>query len=541
VTFLDLTQLLGGIAIFIHGLQLAREGLQLLAAEKLRAILFALTDNRVMGLLLGVAVSAILQSSTATTVMLVGFASSSLLSVAQAMSVLLGADIGTTLTVQLIAFRLSHWALLLTFVGFAVRFQARKRRMKYIGEVVMGFGLLFFGMKLMSDGIAPLAQAAAFKNATATFAQTPLLGIAASAAFTFALGGSAPFIGLLISMAHAGSLQLDAALPMVLGANIGTTVTPLVSAVTAGPEGKRVAMAHALFKVTGVLLMLPFLEPFSHALQGTSEDPARQIANAHSLFNVLMSFAFLPFTGLAATALARFYKPEEKEKFGPKYLDLRAVETPALAFGNATREFLRMCEIVGDMLKDTIRVLEKNDMDLLARVESRDDQVDILNREIRFYLARLSAELMTEEQAGRQMELIKLTADIENIGDIINRNLEPLSRKKARVGLIFSEEGWKDLQAFHARVCENFDTAVAAFSTGDEELARRALRGREHVVELESDLRERHIQRLHEGLRESLETSSIHLDLLSYWRRINGLVCNLAMAVMKTKEQQEEK
>ncbi len=545
MTFLDLTITLGGLAIFLHGLGLARDGLQKLAGEKLRTIVGAVTKSRVLGLLSGAGVTAIIQSSTATTVMLVGFAASGVLTLAQAMAVLLGADVGTTITVQLLSFRLSNYALLLAFIGFAIRFGTRKRQARYLGDSILGFGLLFYGLKLMSDGASPLTRGEAFGRAAEYFADNPILGVLAAASFTVLLQGSAPTIGLLLSLAHSAStggaahpLTLEAALPMVLGANLGTTVTPVLASMGQKPEGKRVALSHVLFKVAGVGIFLPLLPLFQKLVEMTAHDLARQIANAHTLFNVILALLFLPFTGLAAGLITRFYKPPEQEKFGPRYLDPAAIETPSLAFGLATREFLRMCDIVRDMLQDSMRAFAKNDLDLIEDIEARDDKVDILNREIRFYLARLAQENMTPEQAERQMTLITMTADIENAGDTINKNLLSMARKKAVAGLQFSADGQREIELFHGKVVENFDLAITAFSTGDEELARKVLRHRDYLITIETQLKQKHIGRLHQGLPETLDTSSIHLDVFSYLRRVNNLVSNLAESVMANKRGQ---
>lgn len=550
MTFLDVTVLLGGLAIFLHGLGLAKDGLQKLAGDKLRGIITSMTKNRVVGLLSGAAVTMIIQSSTATTVMLVGFAASGVLTLTQAMSVLLGADIGTTITVQLLSFRLSTYALLIAFVGFAIRFVSKKRRALYFGDSLLGFGMLFYGLKLMADGTSPLTRMSGFASAVEYFGNNPVLAVAAAAVFTVLLQGSAPTIGLLLSLAHttaeakgAGGFQftLTAALPMVLGANVGTTVTPALSAMGQAVGGRRVAIAHVLFKVLGVTIFIPFLGPFAALVREvSSEDLARQIANAHTLFNVIVAFLFLPFEGFAAKLIEKYYQPPSEEQFGPKYLDPTAFDTPPLAFGLATREFLRMCDIVGDMLKDVARVFDKNDLDLLEEIEARDDKVDILNREIRFYLARLGQENMTQEQAERQMSLITLTADIENVGDTINKNLLPMVRKKASLGLQFSAEGSKDISMFHQKVSENFGLAVAAFSTADEELARKVLRHRDGIVQIETELKHKHILRLSQGLQESLDTSSIHLDVLSYLRRVNFLVSHLAEAVVASRRQRTD-
>jgi phosphate:Na+ symporter len=533
VSAFHITVLLGGVAIFLHGLQLARDGLQVLAGDRLRQIIAAVSSRKLTGVGVGALVAGILQSSTAVIIMLVGFAGSGVLSLPQSMAILLGADIGTTVTVQLISVRLTDYALIIAALGFSVRFVSRKRRVRSFGDSVLGLGLMFYGLKLLADGTTPLVNAPWFSASLQYLSANPLLCVAVAAGLTTALQGSLAMIAMLISFAHAGAISLDVAIPMVLGANIGTTVTPALSAVGQPPDAKRVAMAHICFKVAGVVLVLPLLHPFTELATRTATDIGRQIANAHTLFNVGVTLIFLPFTSLAARAIVRFYRPPETEgRFKPKYLDPRAVDTPPLAFGNATREFLRMADIVGDMLKDVIRAFETNDLDLMSEIESRDDKVDILNREIRFYLARLGQESMTTDQAERQTQLITLTSDIENIGDIVDKNLLPMARKKATGGMSFSNEGFAELKSFHAKVCENFDLALAAFSTGDEELARRTLRNYSQLQTMEASLRQTHIARLHKGLPEAVETTGIHFDMLSNLWQINTLSTRLADIVV---------
>ncbi len=539
---MDIIGLLGGLALFLLGLDETRSSLQLLAGDKLRTILFSLTGNRILGVLSGGITSILLQSSTAATVMLVGFADSGLVGLAQANAVLLGADAGTTVVVQIIALQISAYALLLVAIGFFVRFVAKKRRSRYAGQMILGLGLLFFGMKLMGDAANPLSASPYFADVVRYLGDNPGVAALISAVVTVLLQGSAPVIGLMISAAQTHALSLQAALPMVVGANVGTTFTPVMLALSAGAPGKRVAVSHFLSKIVGAAAVFPFLGPFERLVTLTAPGTPRQIANAHTLFNVALSILFLPTVAWGARILERYYRPPEREpKFRPKYLDPSAIEAPALAFANAQREFLRMADIVADMFKDSILVFDNNDLDLLADIEARDDKVDILNREIRFYLARLALETLTAEQAQRQMQLITLTADIENAGDIVNKNVLALAGKKIAHSLTFSEEGWKELEAFHAKVAENFDLALSAFSTGDEELAQKVLRHRSKLIELETEAKQRHIERLHRGLRESLETSGMHLDLLGYLRRINGIVANLAEAVVQSSARNAQK
>jgi phosphate:Na+ symporter len=388
----------------------------------------------------------------------------------------------------------------------------------------------------MRGGARPLPSVAHARAVTAYLSGHRLAGACAGAVLTLFLRSSAPTLALSMALADAGMLDLWGALPILLGANLGTTVSPLLSAVDQEVEGKRVALAHFLFKAVGVVLVLPLLPRFVMLAHGTAPQLARQIANAHTLFNGALSLLFLPTLTTGAQLLRQLYRPpQRRERFRPRFLDVRALETPALAFGQATREFLRMAEIVGEMLKDTLQVFIHQDLQLLQKVEARDDQVDILNREIRFYLARMGQDSMSPEQAEKQMTLITLTADLESVGDLLNRAILVMARKKISQGLWFSEQGWREIEDFFVKVIENYELAVAAFSTSDEELARKVQRHRVRLGEIEDQLKHAHIARLHQGLKESLDTSSIHLDLLGALRRVNALLSNLADAVVRAR------
>jgi phosphate:Na+ symporter len=288
-------------------------------------------------------------------------------------------------------------------------------------------------------------------------------------------------------------------------------------------------------------MILPFLGPFTEFIMRLEPFPTRAIANAHTLFNVINAIIFLPFIGLSARLIVKHYVPSnEKEKFAPKYLDERALESPALAFGNAKREFLRMADLVNEMLRESVIVMGKAGLDIIATIEDQDDKVDILNREIRFYLAKVTQEILTREQAERQMELISLSNDVENIGDVINVNILALARKKMSLGVAFSQQGWDEIQNFHSKVCENFDLALNAYATLDEETARKVIRHRTALVTIENQLKEKHIARLSQGTRESIETSSLHLDLLAHLRQINGYIGNIADSVLNIKTLQTQ-
>jgi phosphate:Na+ symporter len=529
---LVLFSLLGGTALLLYGVRFVGEGLQRAAGTRLRHILSTLTGNRLKSLLVGAGVTAVLQSSSATTVMLVGFASAGLLTLRQTIGVILGADIGTTVTVQLLAFDLLQLSPLVVFVGWVLYVTGRGTP-RYVGQAILGFGFLFLGMKLIHDGTAPLATNQLFADLLRALTDQPLLLVLISALFTAIVRSSAAVIGLALSLASAGFMPLVAAIPIIFGANVGTAATAVLAAVGQNAEARRVAAAHAAFKIVGVVIFFPFIGPFADLVRMTAPDVERQIANAHTIFNVALALVFLPFAGIAADLIARLI-PETRRgnESGPMYLNPAVLDTPAVALGQALREVLRMGDVVLQSLRETRVVLERNDVALMREIVARDDLIDRLEEDIKQYLVKLREHSLTEEQAERETALIFVIVNLEEIGDVIDKNLMELAEKKIRGNHVFSAQGWREIADLHAKVVENLELAMGALASGDREVAEKVIRHKSVVNTMERQLRAAHIQRLHEGLRESIDTSSIHLDLLASFKRANSLVTGIAYAVL---------
>ncbi len=527
--------LFGGMALVLYGMQLTGEGLQRAAGGRLRQVLTHLTANRVSAALTGAGVTALIQSSTATTVMLIGFVQAGLLSLHQAMGIILGADVGTTLTVQLIAFHVYDYAPLLVGAGFFTLFFAKRRLFKDLGQALLGFGLIFLGLKLLIDGMQPLQGSPVVAQVLLAFAESPLLGVAAAAVFAAVVASSAATIGLAIALASHGLLPLAGAVPLVLGANIGTCATALAASLGSTTEAKRVAVAHIGFKLLGAAVVLPFLGPFVALAGSSAAELPRQIANAHTFFNVGISLLFLPFQRLAARLIVAAVpdRPEEEARFRTRYLDERFSDQPSLALGQAQREALRMADIVQGMFRDAAAVFRTGSQELLEDVERRDDQVDYLEREIKLYLTRLARHTMSEDLSRREIALLGFIGNMENIGDIIDKNLMELARKKLYQGRRFSEAGEAELIDFHAQVSKNLERAIVAFATGDRSLALEVLEQRATVRQRERELRQSHLDRLRAGLAESMETSEIHLDVLTNLKRINSHVTAVVYPIVE--------
>jgi len=528
---LVLISLLGGTALLLYGMRLVGDGLQRAAGTRLRHVLSTLSGNRFKGLGVGALVTAVLQSSSATTVMLVGFASAGLLSLRQTIGVILGADVGTTVTVQLLAFDLLAFAPLVVFVGWAL-LAAGRGIWNYVGRAILGFGFLFLGMKLIADGTVPLKHNPLFDQILQALTGQPLILLLIAAAFTALVHSSAATIGIALSLAAGGLMSLEGAIPIIFGANIGTAGTALVASIGGNAEARRVAMAHASFKLLGVLVFLPFLGPFTELVRGSAPDAARQIANAHTLFNVVLAVLFLPGASFAADLITRAIPDTSRASAGAIYLNPNVLDTPAVALGQAVREVLRMGDVVLQSLRETIAVFERNDEALMRQVVARDDLIDLLEEDIKQYVIKLREQGLTEEQAERETALIFVVVNLEEIGDVIDKNLMELAEKKISGHHTFSEAGRAEIAELHGKVVENLELALAALATNDAGIAEKVIRHKSVVNLEERRLRARHIQRLHEGLPESIDTSSIHLDVLASLKRANSLVTGIAYAVL---------
>lgn len=533
--FMMLIGLVGGLALFVYGMNLTSEGLQKVAGKNLRLILEKLTNNRVLGVLVGTGTTVLTQSSGATTVMLVSLTASGLITLQQSIGIILGADIGTTFTVQLIAVRFSDFALLFVAVGILLNILGKMRRTRSIGRIILGFGLIFYGMKIMSESMAPLNQYPEFVDTLRDWGKYPLLAVLISTIFTGIIHASAATIGLIIAFAMQGMINLETAIPLMLGANIGTCFLAFLGSIGISRLGKQVAVAHTGIKVLGVILCLLVLDPFIQVVKLTSSDIPRQIANAHTIFNLGITFLFIwfvkPFTEIVKLVLP---VREEEKPFAPMYLDERVVlETSTFALAQAKREILREGEIVQKMFENSIEIFTGTDIDTLKKLRAEDEKVDILHTATVSYLTKLGQGILDNEESKIEIGLLYITDDLESIGDVVDKNIIPLARKMLENKLTFSEEGWEDIKNIHSRVTQNLASVLIALKNGDKGLAQKVVDMKQEINEQESELRKKHIERLHLGLQESIETSGVHLDLIDQYKRINSHVASIGFTIVE--------
>ncbi len=553
--------LVGGLALFLYGMEKMSEGLKKSAGDQMRNILSALTNNRLVAMSVGAFVTMVIQSSSATTVMLVSFVQAQLMTFVQSLGVILGADIGTTITAQLIAFKLTDYALVMIAVGFALTMFSKKESTKYVGEAILGFGILFFGMKLMSDAMKPLRTYLPFIDLLKGL-ENPLLGLLVGTIFTALIQSSSAFTGIVIVLAQQGLLTLEAGIPLVMGANIGTCITAGLASIGMSREAKRVAIAHVIFKIGGVILFIFWIPTFAEIIRSISPaadgagidklaaETPRQIANAHTIFNVSLALIFLPLTSMFANIIIKIYPEEEKEKgIQPAtwHLDEKAISTPALALDLARNEISRMSIIFGRMLGAIIEPFKSNapkqdqkypQLSLIEGVEMREEKLDFLEERIVLYLRKIGQQELSDKQIQEVYGMMSIVNDIESIGDIIEKNMIPLIAKKSALNTDFSNEGKEELEVFHTKICKQISRLNDAFSELNPEIARRIMSKEEKYSDLETEYRTRHLKRIHEEREESIETHEIHMELMDMLKQINVYIGNIAKTITDLKVQE---
>lgn len=534
--------LFGGLSLFLYGMAKMSDGMKKAAGDSMRNILAALTRNRVIGLIVGAFVTMVIQSSSATTVMLVSFVQAELMSYAQALGVIMGANIGTTITAQLVAFKLTDYALLMITAGFALTMLAKKESYKHFGEALLGFGILFFGMKLMSDSMKPLRTFAPFIDLMKGL-ENPLYGLIIGALFTGLIQSSSAFTGIVITLAMNNLITLEAGIPLIFGANVGTCITASLASIGTIRGAKRVAIAHVLFNIGGVLIFIWFIPFLTDFVRSFSSETPRQIANAHTIFNITVGLVFLPFTTILATIVYKILPDKEIEKGivpAAWHLDDSQLSHPAVAIDLTRNEISRMAKIIGRMLDAIIVPFKSNDnqidkiypqLSLIEGIEMREEKIDFLDEHIVNYLRQIGQQELSERQIQEVYGMTSIVNDIESIGDIIEKNMIPLIAKKSALKTDFSDEGKEELDIFHTKVCKQISRLKDAFSELDPVIAKRIMLKEEKYTDLESAYRSQHLERLHEERLETIETHEIHMELMDLLKQINVYTGNIAKTI----------
>ncbi|MDD5120731.1 MAG: Na/Pi cotransporter family protein [Candidatus Omnitrophica bacterium] len=524
---------LGGLGLFIYGIREMSEGLHKASGEKMRKVLHSLTGGPKRGVLVGAGITSLVQSSSATTIMVVGFVNAGLMTLTQSLGVIFGANIGTTITAQLIAFKLTDYALPIIGIGMIMSIAAKRKLYKNIAEFLLGFGILFLGLSILTQVIKPLGDSPVFKDMLVNFSINPLLGIFAGALVTAIFQSSSVTTGMILGLSMAGLIDLGAALPLILGCNIGTCITAIIASYGASIGAKRAAVAHVIFNIVGVLIFLPFLGLFRRLVSFTSADVTREIANAHTLFNVINTLIFIPLIPLFAKFLTFIIKGKEEEEveYLPKYLEKHLLNTPPIAIEAAIKEIVRTLGLTKKMVWIAINSFMSNDLRSLEKITRREEAVDSLREAITNYLVQLMQRELSPDESKKIPPLIHAINDVERIGDHAE-NLRDLAEQKIENRLPFSPLAIEEIQRMYDEISSMIDCSIKALQQNDANEAKVVMEEECQINVMRDRLKSNHTKRL-EGGKCNVLSGVIFLDIISNLEKIGDHLNNVAQAVIE--------
>lgn len=501
----------------------------------LRRFLSACTSNRVKAFLAGMGMTTLLQSSTATVLIVSTFAGQGMISAGAGLAVVLGADVGTTLVAQFLSLDMTLLMPIMMVVGYVLFSMENSGKIKNIGRIFVGLALMLLALQLIRDAAEPLKDSKTLPLILGALDSDPFFAMLIAALLTWIAHSSLAIVLLIMSLAAGGALPTMLAFYLVLGANLGGTIAPLIATLRDNPDALRIPLGNLLIRLVGVCALIPFLHLLTPYVASFDPDPARQIVNFHTAFNIALALLFLPFTGMIASVLKKALParlvPEDPGK--AKYLSLKDLDTPSVALASATRETLRMADLMEKMLDDTLRVFQTNNDKLLDRVREEDNTLDRIYSEIKTYMARLTQEFMDPKEAQRYVQILMFSTNLEHAGDVIDKNLMPLAQKKIRNQHSFSTEGMKEIEHIHRLVMESVKLAQSVFVSGDKDMAQKLLNDKEIIRKAEIDGMATHIDRLRGGVPETIATSALHLDIIRDLRRINTYMSTVAYPLLE--------
>jgi len=525
-----LINLLGAAALLLWGLRMVRTGVLRAFGSQLRAFLGKAMGNRATAFLGGLGATVLLQSSSATALITSSFASRKVVGASAALAIMLGADVGTALVAQAYAYKVAWISPLLILAGWFMFNHLTDTRKRDLGRAIVGLGITLLGLQMISAAAEPMRDAPVVPLLLKMMADTPISGVIVGAALTIASTSSLAIILLIVSFATHALIPVEVAYALVLGANLGSAVMPIMATFSDTPEARRVPLGNLLFRVVGVAIALPLLSLIMPEIARLQPEDWRQVLNFHVAFNLGLAILFIPFVGPAARLTQRLL-PEQERPDDPgkaRYLSEGSVENPSIGLANASREALRMGDLLGQMLNLSLQVFRNDDRRLIGAVSDIDSQIDRLNEAIKLYLTRVSRDVMDQADHKRIIDLITFTTNLEHAADIVDKSLMDLAGKKTKYGLKFSAEGSKEIEDIHRRLNDNVGLAMNVFMTGDLALARKLFAEKQAFRELERVASENHLQRLREGRMESMTTSGLHLDILRDLKRINSHLAIMA-------------
>jgi len=532
---LVLLDLMGGVALLLWGLHMVHSGILRAFGPDLRLLLAKALNNRLSAFAAGLGLTAILQSSTATALITSSFTAEGLVDLVPALAIMLGANVGTTLIVQLLSFNIAAVAPILFVLGLVAFRSGPRSRIKDLGRVSIGLGLMLLSLHILLDTLAPAESAPGARVFMSAITGDPVLCILIGAIVTWIVHSSVASVLLIMSLAYAHFISPYASLALVLGANLGSAINPILEGARRdNPASYRLPLGNLVNRLAGVLLVMPFLRPLADQLQALQPDLAKLAAEFHIAFNVGTAIVFIGLLDGMARLLTWMLpdRVREADPSRPRYLDETALETPSLALTDAARETLRMGDAVETMLRKVMTAMMTGDRALVDEVTKMDNAVDGLDEAIKLYITKLTRGSLDEREGKRAMEIISFAINLEHIGDIIDKNLSELATKKIKRRFQFSMEGAEELSAFHKRIMEQLRIAFGVFMSGDVTEARKLIAEKAALRNAELAATERHLDRLREGRPETLETTSLHLDVLRDLRRIHSHICSVAYPVL---------
>jgi phosphate:Na+ symporter len=529
--------LMGGVALLLWGLHMVHSGVVRAFGADLRRLLGIALQGRLRAFLAGAFVTAILQSSTATGLMAASFVTSGTLDLVPALAVMLGANVGTTLVVQILSFNIGVVTPVLLMTGVIAFKRGGRTRTRDVGRVAIGIGLMllalhiFLGALVTSESVLPISQAL-----LGAITAQPIVCLAIVAALTWAAHSSVAVVLVVMSLGAAHLVSPTAVLAMVLGANVGSALNPLIETSQRGnPASRRLPLGNLMTRIVGCALVLPFLNPIADTLQRYEPNPARLAADFHTAFNLLLALVFIGPLDFVAARLTRWLpdQPKSADPGTPVYLDPSAASAPAVALVCAAREVLRMGDLIETMLRQAMTAILTNDRKLVAEISKMDDAVDSLNEAVKLYVTRMTRDSLDDRDGYRAMEIVSFSINLEHVGDIIDKNLMDLASKKIRRGISFSKEGEADLVEFHRQVLDSLKLSVGIFMSGDMTVARQLIAAKSQLREKEFSAAERYLVRLREGTPETIESYSLDLDILRDLKRVHSHLCSAAYPVLE--------
>ena len=530
-----LLNLLAAIALLVWGTHIVRAGMLRVFGENLRRVLSSSFNNRLSAVLAGLGVTGLVQSSTATSLLVTSFVGKGLVTTGPALAVLLGADVGTALMAVVFSFDLSWLSPLLIFVG-VVMFLSRQNSVSgRIGRVLIGLGLITLALQLIVSATRPLTESPAVRNLLVSLPNEVMLNIVVGAVLTVLSYSSLAIVLLTATLASSGLVTVPVALGLVLGANIGSGVLALVANGSMTPQQRRAPLGSLLLKVAGALLAVPWMGQIHIALQQLAPTVHQQVVLFHFLFNVARVVLFIGFIGIIGRTMDRWLvASREGPGTRPRHLDPSALGTPSLAISCAAREALHQADVVETMLRGVLPVIRNNDLDLAQQLRGLDDTVDELYSAIKFYLTQISHEALSERESRRWTDIVSFTINMEQIGDIIERVLQDVEDKKVRKNRSFSDAGMAEISHLHERLLSNLRLGMSVFLDGHVRDAQKLLEEKARFRDLEHEYAATHIARLQDNTTQSIETSSLHIDLISDLKRINSHICSIAYPILES-------